>query len=67
MNKNIMCPYCNSNFNNSLEYLSENFERDGDENIINCDNCNKRFKIVLNIEYSFDSERLEEGEIVHNE
>ena len=59
MNKNIICPYCYHNFNNSMEYFHEGLDGDGDEDIIDCTACDKKFKIVLHVEYYYSSEKNE--------
>lgn len=51
----ITCPYCGYIFNNSNEYFHDEFDRDGDEEIISCENCCSEFKVVLNVDYHYDS------------
>lgn len=58
----ITCPYCDHVFDNSLEYLHDEFDRDGAEDIISCENCCSDFKVMLNVEYSYDSHTIEDVE-----
>lgn len=58
----ITCPYCDHEFDNSFEYLHDGFDSDGADDIISCENCCHEFKIILHIEYSFDSYGIEEAE-----
>ena len=54
----ITCPYCGYVFTNSWEYFHEEFERDGDEDVISCDECGKDFRVNLHVDYTYDSEAL---------
>ena len=51
----ITCPYCDYEFTNSWEYFHKDFENDGDEDVIVCDECNKEFRVNLHIYYTYDS------------
>ena len=53
----IVCPYCGYEFADS--WGCGTFKRDGDEEEFTCHDCEKEFKVTLNAEYSYSSEKLE--------
>ena len=49
----ITCPYCDYGFDASWEYFSEGFDSDGDEAIIQCEECGEDFEAILHVSYSY--------------
>ena len=54
--KEATCPYCGHECSDSWEFP---LEYDGDFTTTECDECGKEFKIYLNLETTYTSEKME--------
>ncbi len=61
----VTCPYCNYEFSDSWEFGS--LQRDGDSEVMECDECEKKFNVNFNVETSYTSRGLcDENKNKHN-
>ena len=54
-NRDPVCPHCGYIMQDAWEL---HFDRDGDETEVECYRCDKKYKIIFNLEVTYSTEKL---------
>ena len=59
MTEKPVCPYCGEKQEDAWEIMSNlSLESSGDEGKQDCQACNKEFRLILEVEYSYTTEAI---------